>query len=88
MIDEEDTDQDMIVQIMCKKAKWPPEVGCALFDFAKLCIITKAKVRPPMNQVSSTHAYTHSQTQTHFILSEMDMCALVMPLLALHKHHL
>ena len=64
LIDAEDTDQDAIVQIMCKKAKWPPEVGCAVFDFAKLCIITKAKDRPPMNQVR-LNTHTQSETDTH-----------------------
>lgn len=59
------------MQIMCKKAKWPPEVGCAVFDFAKLCIITKAKDRPPMNQVRLN---THTRLkQTHIVLS--DLCA-------------
>ena len=52
------------MQIMCKKAKWPPEVGCAVFDFAKLCIITKAKDRPPMNQVR-LNTHTQSETDTH-----------------------
>ena len=66
MIEEEETDQDMVVQVMCKKAKWPPEVGCALFDFAKLCIIAKAKDRPPMNQVRLS-ARTHTHTRTHII---------------------
>ena len=79
LIDAEDTDQDAIVQIMCKKAKWPPEVGCAVFDFAKLCIITKAKDRPPMNQVR-LNTHTHSLKQTHIVLS--DLCALTMPPIA------